>query len=34
MNYTTSPETSEKSRFLGNKVYCRMVEDEGIVSRN
>lgn len=31
MNYTTSPETSEKSRFLGNKVYCHMVEDEGIV---
>lgn len=28
MNYTKSP---EKSRFLGNKVYCRMVEDEGIV---
>ena len=31
MNYTTSPETSEKSRFFGNKIYCRMVEDEGIV---
>ena len=34
MNYTTSPETSEKSRVLGNKVYCRMVEDEGIVRNN
>jgi len=34
MNYTISPETSEKSRFLGNKVYCHMVEDEGIVSSN
>ena len=34
MNYTISPEPSEKSRFLGNKVYCRMVEDEGIVSSN
>lgn len=34
MNYTTSSEKSEKSRFLGNKVYCRMVEDEGIVSSN
>ena len=31
MNYTISPETSEKSRFLGNKVYCRIVENEGIV---
>lgn len=31
MSYTTSPETSEKSRFLGNKVYCRIVENEGIV---
>ena len=34
MNNTTSPETSEKSRFLGNKVYCRMVEDEGFVRNN
>jgi len=34
MYYTISPKTSEKSRFLSNKVYCRMVEDEGFVRNN
>ena len=34
MYYTISPKTTDKPKVLGNKVYCSMVEDEGIVSSN